>query len=1263
MVGETHNRQRRGGDAENTRGDRDVYFAANPFGFDGNLSLFRPRTPVPPETEDVPEEVEDEEAFASGESDAVPAAEETGAAPSKGHDEATTGTVEKTARVPEPVVETEPVGRKADAPAENTQSARDEADSPVAEAEPARRKADGPQTAKDDAAAFQAPVAEPAPARREEQRAAERPEVAQEPEAQREPAVSSPSEVVQAPKKTQSAAPLPSDAPQDSRRPAGPVVQPQTQRLVDEPERPVEPVQPVDRPDSVRPRQQEPVGERKPEVTRGAPKHARKADETGEAPVTFQMADGTRDLGKPVDIKPVASAPARFRFDSDEKLPEAEANSMESYGAFDAIVEEEEEDSGWLSKVKKLAFGHAKEEEEEKKKHPLDDLDPSLVQLVDDRGPVTFSFEEDSEEEDVSPRTSKKPTRRVGAAATEEQAPQEKQPARPTRRVGARTDEGGTTQERPLRPTRRVGRAADLDGRVDHAARERARFVDAGVPSIDETKSSTRSASETEQFSLNDFGDASASALEAAFSAGRSAIEPSASETGQAAKTGGFKRLRGMVRRRGAGRDKMNEDLEELYPNDVNPFAEFNPFREESDFPGAGDARLETEKQGEEPSRPSAAAARRSRSRDEESRSKRSRSHGRRRSRSRESLQAPPSEPMKFDWLHEGDETDSAATSSKPIPSSQTLDELKPVRPATPKRDYPTSISKPVDQEQTAIVSESVKQTPSRDYYTGVSTTVKSDVRNATDRVRQEPSSTMNLKIPPAASPLAHEQQVSPARIDTASVPVRTDTVRPAAGPEPVATKTSPATQPAPEGREASRPAASGDRRDTSDGSKEALASLVGEPAADGYDVFKSGKSGSMSFEERLTQSFQQREDEVAAKNARIRRVAAIVVFVAAVGALTMALVMFLRPETPPGIASSESTPIELPPTTVVYRGEFRNAVYSSGVAAPQSTTPVTSPVDGTIDTLLVSEGSDVAQGDVLFTVHNDAIEQAMKSAQTSVDTATKNVDSTTIELVNATETYERTYNFFASLGDFTGFDEQGLISKVNAADSAHIAAMDELARAKDALVAAQAEDDKRIVRAPMTGNVVSLTASMGMQVTSSELAPGAEALLELADLSQMKVVASFREEDVPNLHEGQLVELNFQSMSGSLMYGTVMNIATTPTAADGAYGSEQTWAVDIAVTTPDHNLKPGMVADVTVLLQQVPDTLIVPASAVWEEMGSDGQSRHYVLVLTSSSTGATRKAEVAVSAVNDTEAAVWGELTEGDLVVTNPTFASESPA
>jgi HlyD family secretion protein len=127
-------------------------------------------------------------------------------------------------------------------------------------------------------------------------------------------------------------------------------------------------------------------------------------------------------------------------------------------------------------------------------------------------------------------------------------------------------------------------------------------------------------------------------------------------------------------------------------------------------------------------------------------------------------------------------------------------------------------------------------------------------------------------------------------------------------------------------------------------------------------------------------------------------------------------------------------------------------------------------------------------------------------------------------------------------------------------------------------------------------------------------------------------------------------------------MYGTVMSIATTPTEADGAYGSEPTWAVDIVVTTVDHNLKPGMTADVTVLLQQVPDTLIVPASSIWEEMGSDGQLRHYVLVLTSSSTGATRKAEVAVSAVNDTEAAVWGELTEGDLVVTNPTFASDLP-
>ena len=1202
MVAETHNKQRRDGDAENTRGDRDVNFAANPFGFDGNLSLFRPSMPVPPETEDAPDEAEDTETPAPSEPTAAPVAEEKTPAPSRTPDTVVPDTAEKTTPAPEPAQAAEPVRRQDVAPAERTEPARRKADAPVA--------TETPRTTESVVAAAPAPTTEPEPARRDWQREPERPEATQAPRAPREPV-----------------APPQSEVPQAPQRPEDPVATPQAQYRPPEPERyrapeperrterAPEPPRPTDRFEETGASYRSPESERRTEVTGTAPGHVRRPEEDRKAPVTFQMVGNTTDLSKPYDLKPEVSTDARFRFESDEEPREPEATSTQSRGASDAMAEERP----------------------------------------------------------TSPRPPRRPTRRVGDTTTQDQALQERPPARPTKRVGAGPAAGDTSQGRPLRPTRRVGRAAEADARTDLAARER--IMNTGVLSTDDMKPSPRILGGTDQFSLNDFGDASASALEAAFSAGRSAIESSSNEP-EAARTGGFRRLRKMVRKRGTtGRDRMNQDLENLYPDHGNPFEEFEPFRKDFDFSGSEEVRLETERVPEEPSRPSAADARRNRLRDEESESrpKKSGFFSRFGSKSRDT------QSSKANWPGKGDETDASQVSEepKPAPSTPPIDGLepvrsetlrrerstgsmapvsgdtpsasKPVRPATPKRDYPTGISK----------ATAADQSPSRDYYTGVSTTVRSDVRNANDPVRQNPSSTMSMKIPLTPAP-ATAAPAPEAREDLTSQvqqsQVLSDSVRSVTD-EPAAAVTSPTTQLTPEERERRT-----GRRDGEDGTNEALASLVEEPATGSYDAIKSDSSGKISFEERLNQSFQQREEEVAAKNARIRRVAAIVVFVAAVGALTMALVMFLRPETPPGLPASEPEPIELPPTTVVYRGEFRNAVYSSGITAPQSTTAVTSPVDGTIDTLLVSEGSDVVQGDVLFTVHNDAIEQAMKSAQTSVDTATKNVDSTTIELVNATDTYERTYNFFAALGDFTGFDEQGLIAKVNAADSAHVAAMDELARAKDALVAAQAEDDKRIVRAPMTGNVVSLTASMGMQVSSAELAPGVPPLLELADLSQMKVVASFREADVPNLHEGQLVELNFLSMAGSLMYGTVMNIAAEPTAADGAYGSEPTWAVDIAVTTPDHGLKPGMAADVTVLLQQVPDTLIVPSSALWDEMGSDGQLRHYVLVLTSSSTGATRKAEVAVSAVNDTEAAVWGELTEGDLVVTNPTFASELP-
>ena len=81
------------------------------------------------------------------------------------------------------------------------------------------------------------------------------------------------------------------------------------------------------------------------------------------------------------------------------------------------------------------------------------------------------------------------------------------------------------------------------------------------------------------------------------------------------------------------------------------------------------------------------------------------------------------------------------------------------------------------------------------------------------------------------------------------------------------------------------------------------------------------------------------------------------------------------------GVAYAVVTaPPDVPEQTVtdfVMRGDFTNEVSSAGSVEPYSSVVVTPQIDGTIDQVMVSAGSTVAAGDVLFTIKNDALDRA----------------------------------------------------------------------------------------------------------------------------------------------------------------------------------------------------------------------------------------------------------------------------------------------
>lgn len=334
--------------------------------------------------------------------------------------------------------------------------------------------------------------------------------------------------------------------------------------------------------------------------------------------------------------------------------------------------------------------------------------------------------------------------------------------------------------------------------------------------------------------------------------------------------------------------------------------------------------------------------------------------------------------------------------------------------------------------------------------------------------------------------------------------------------------------------------------------------------------------------------------------------------------------------------------------TTFIDRGDFTEAVEASGAAKPVTSVVVNPEVGGTIESVNVAEGDTVQEGDVLLTVKNDELDKAIRDAEMGVRNAKLGVSQ-------AQSTYDTMYEKYydPELSD----DERPEVSAIDEAAFAVESARNSLSDAQEAYNIAVANAEKRTVRAPKSGSVVVMNAQIG---ASTDSAANAGGLIQIADLTQMTVKVQVNEVDISRVSVGQMAKATFSALPGVELDAQVTRIATVAGSGEDSYGyggGVVTYDVSLLIPQPAAELKPGMTANVQIMLQSVPDTLMVPSSCVaMDEAGSS-----YVMVVTDYETGAVERRPVTVRASDQTTSAIEGDVSEGDEVLLDPYSAPDA--
>ncbi len=278
--------------------------------------------------------------------------------------------------------------------------------------------------------------------------------------------------------------------------------------------------------------------------------------------------------------------------------------------------------------------------------------------------------------------------------------------------------------------------------------------------------------------------------------------------------------------------------------------------------------------------------------------------------------------------------------------------------------------------------------------------------------------------------------------------------------------------------------------------------------------------------------------------------------------------------------------------TAKVIRGNLVAQVTATGTLQPVVTSPVGAQVSGIIYKIYADYNSSVTEGQILVELDPALFKNAVAQAEAQLATSIANEAKAQAALADAKRQRDRSaelakQHFVAqSDADTAQANYDGAVAALKGAQANVIQARASLDRARLDL-------QHSVIRAPVTGTVISRNVDLGQAVASSFTAP---TLFTIAkDLSKMQVHASIDEADIGQIQVGQVAIFTVDAFRGEKFKAKVSQIRNAPQTVQNVV----TYDVVMDVDNPDLKLRPGMTANVRIVSANKHDVLLVPNMAL----------------------------------------------------------------
>src|SRR5215813_3998601 len=264
--------------------------------------------------------------------------------------------------------------------------------------------------------------------------------------------------------------------------------------------------------------------------------------------------------------------------------------------------------------------------------------------------------------------------------------------------------------------------------------------------------------------------------------------------------------------------------------------------------------------------------------------------------------------------------------------------------------------------------------------------------------------------------------------------------------------------------------------------------------------------------------------------------------------------------------------------TATITRGPITQAVTATGTLNPVVNVQVGSQVSGNIAKLFVDFNSQVKAGQVVAQIDPALFQATVTQAEGDVASAQAGLEFAKANAARIQELFGRKTSSQADL-------DQAIANLHTAEANVKIK--------QGALDKARADLEHCTITSPIDGVVISRSVDVGQTVAASLQAPVIFAIAN--DLTKMQIDTNVAEADVGVVKIDQNVDFTVDAFPMETFHGKVVQVRNAPITVQNVV----TYDTVIGVSNPELKLKPGMTANVSIIVAQKDNVLQIKNAAL----------------------------------------------------------------